>query len=289
MIKSLANTFFSTTKSKIFSNSLYSLPIATFCPSPQKKDHPPTTGPLEKQKDQRGEPRFLEMVLEYIDLAAPHTSIPTDWIEVYKNCDSTLKLNLPLVRDNGDVEFIAAYRAQHKRHRLPTKGGTRYSPDLDLQEVEALAALMTLKCAVVDLPFGGAKGGIRINPAEYSPREIESLTRRYTIELAKKNFIGASVDVPGPDMGTGEQEMTWMKDTYYYFNGHEDINAGACCTGKMKSNGGINGRTEATGLGVYYALKQFCKEHAIMKKIGMPIGVEGKKFIVQVIINNLFS
>ena len=281
MIKNLSKILYSSSKSK----GLYSsLPKFYFSADSSKGGHEykPTTGPLVEKKDEKGEPRFLEMVLGYIDLAAPYTKIPKDWIEVYKGCDNTLKMNLPLVRDNGKVEFIAAYRAQHKRHRLPTKGGTRYAPDVDLQEVEALASLMTLKCAVVDLPYGGAKGGIRINPRDYSAREIESLTRRYTVELAKKNFIGAAIDVPGPDMGTGEREMTWMKDTYTYFMGHQDINSSACCTGKSMPNGGIRGRTESTGLGVFYALKEFVKESAIMKKVGLAPGLQDKTIIVQV-------
>lgn len=125
-----------------------------------------------------------------------------------------MKFTIPLVRDDGEIESVTAYRAQHKMHRLPVKGGTRYSNAINISEVEALACLMTLKCAVVNLPFGGAKGGIKFNPKDYSAREIESLTRRYTLELAKKGFIGAQIDVPGPDLGTGEREMSWMKDTY---------------------------------------------------------------------------
>lgn len=280
MIKSLSKALLSKPISQGFSKPLTQMVSASFSTAPTPADAK-TFGPLTDKKDDKGEPRFLEMVLEYVDVAAPHTGIEKKWIEVYKGCDTTLKMNIPLIRDNGTVEFISAYRAQHKRHRLPTKGGTRYASDVELQEVEALASLMTFKCAVVDLPYGGAKGGIRINPRDYSAREIESLTRRYTIELAKKSSIGAAVDVPGPDMGTGEREMTWMKDTYQYFRGHEDINAGAVCTGKTLSNGGIRGRTEATGLGVYYCMREFAKEPTIMSKVGLSAGLQGKTFIVQ--------
>lgn len=122
------------------------------------------------------------------------------------------------MRDNGKIESITAYRAQHKLHRLPTKGGTRFSEHITIEEVEALSCLMTFKCSTANLPYGGAKGGICFNPKKYSAREIESLTRRYTLELAKKRFIGASIDVPGPDLGTGEREMSWMKDTYQTYN-----------------------------------------------------------------------
>jgi len=119
---------------------------------------------------------------------------------------------------------------------------------------------MTVKNAILDLPYGGGKGGIRINPKKYSKREIESLMRRYTLELAKKNFIGAAIDVPGPDLGTGEREMTWMKDTYNIYYGHKDINAVGCVTGKSVNVGGIDGRTESTGLGVFYALREILND-----------------------------
>jgi glutamate dehydrogenase (NAD(P)+) len=138
--------------------------------------------------------------------------------------------------------MIPAFRCQHKTHKLPTKGGTRYAENVDIEEVEALACLMTLKCSVVNLPYGGAKGGICFNPRNYSAGEIERLTRQYAIKLAKKNSIGAAVDVPGPDVGTSEREMSWMKSTYQAYYGHEDINADAVTTGKFKHLGGISGR-----------------------------------------------
>jgi glutamate dehydrogenase (NAD(P)+) len=227
------------------------------------------------------EPRFLEMVKSYFDEAGKFTNISPDMLELYKNCNTVLKVQFPLVRDNGKIEFIAAYRAQHKHYKLPTKGGTRYAPTVDVQEVEALSCLMTLKCAVVDLPYGGAKGGIRIDPRHYSVRELESITRRYTLELAKKGFIGAGIDVPGPDLGTGTREMSWMKDTYKTFFGQNDINCEACCTGKALSQGGITGRTESTGLGVYYAVRELCADPALMSKAGLEPGLTGKTFIVQ--------
>jgi len=228
------------------------------------------------------EPRFLEMVHQYFDVAGSFTTIPKDKLEIYKQCSVVLKVRLPLVRDNGKMEFIPAYRAQHKHHRLPVKGGTRYSEHIDLQEVEALSCLMTLKCAVVELPYGGGKGGIKVDPSKYSAREIEDLTRRYTLELAKKNFIGAAIDVPGPDMGTGAREMSWMKDTYTVFYGHNDINATACVTGKPLSQGGIKGRVESTGLGVYFAVREFLKDKELMDKYKIDHnGYKGKTIIVQ--------
>ena len=229
------------------------------------------------------EPRFLEMVHQYFDIAGSFTTVPKDKLEIYKQCNAVLKVRLPLIRDSGKMEFIPAYRAQHKHHRVPVKGGTRYSEHIDLQEVEALSCLMTLKCAVVELPYGGGKGGIKIDPTKYSPRELEDLTRRYTLELARKNFIGAAIDVPGPDMGTGAREMSWMKDTYSVFYGHNDINATACVTGKPLSQGGIKGRVESTGLGVYFAIREFLKNEDLLKKYGIKgNGFEGKTFIVQV-------
>jgi len=162
------------------------------------------------------------------------------------------------------------------------KGGTRYSDAIDLQEVEALASLMTFKLAIADVPFGGAKGGVKINPRELSQAELERVTRKYTMELIKKGFIGASVDCLGPDMGTNEQVMTWIKDTYMNVKGEQDINAEGCCTGKFIQQGGINGRNESTGLGVYYAIRELLDTKTFVEKAGYEkAGIEGKTFIVQ--------
>jgi glutamate dehydrogenase (NAD(P)+) len=227
------------------------------------------------------EPRFLEMLHNYFDAAGELTKINKDKLELYKQCDIVIKLRVPIIRDNGKIEFIPCYRAQHKRHRLPTKGGTRFSDKVNLQEVEGLAALNTIKCAILELPFGGAKGGIAIDPKKYSAKEIEDVTRRYTLELAKKNFIGAAVDVPGPDFGSSAREMAWMKDTYMNFQGHHDINALACVTGKPLSQGGIAGRSDATSLGVYYATKEFLENPIFCETYKINPGYKGKKLIVQ--------
>ena len=229
------------------------------------------------------EPSFLEMVKSYFDLAGRYTNVPKDKLEVYKNCDTVFKVRLPLVRDDGSIEYIPAYRAQHKHHRLPTKGGTRLSPKVSFEEVEALASLMTLKCGVVDLPYGGAKGGIQIDPKKYSSREIETLMRRYTIELAKKGFIGASIDVPGPDVGTTTREMNWMKSAYQSFMGNKDINSDGCVTGKSLNQGGIEGRNESTGFGVFLCLRDLINNKWLMDKYKLTTGLEGKKFICQVL------
>ena len=172
-------------------------------------------------------------------------------------------------------------RAQHSTYKLPVKGGTRYSDHIDLQEVEALASLMTFKLAIADVPFGGAKGGVKIDPRKYSAAEVERVTRKYTMELIKKGFIGAQVDCLGPDMGTNEQTMTWIKDTYMNVKGEQDINAEGCCTGKFISQGGIAGRAESTGLGVYYAVRELLNTESFVERIGLETGIAGKTFVVQ--------
>jgi glutamate dehydrogenase (NAD(P)+) len=192
-----------------------------------------------------------------------------------------IRFNIPLRRDDGRLETVTCYRAQHSTHKLPCKGGTRYSDHVDLQEVEALASLMTFKLAIADVPFGGGKGGIKINPRELSQAELERVTRKYTMELIKKGFIGAAVDCLGPDMGTNEQVMTWIKDTYMNVKGEQDINAEGCCTGKFIAQGGINGRNESTGLGVYYAIRELCSYKNFADKCGLPKGVKDRSFIVQ--------
>ena len=176
---------------------------------------------------------------------------------------------------------MSVCRAQHSTYKLPVKGGTRYSSHIDLQEVEALASLMTFKLAIADVPFGGAKGGVKIDPRKYSQAEVERVTRKYTMELIKKGFIGAQVDCLGPDMGTNEQTMTWIKDTYMNVKGEQDINAEGCCTGKFISQGGIAGRAESTGLGVYYAVRELLNTQSFVDRVNLDLGISGKTFIVQ--------
>lgn len=198
----------------------------------------------------------MEQVQLFVDNAASETTVQPDMLQYIMACDHVLRFQIPVRRDNGKIEVFTCYRAQHKHHFMPVKGGTRYSKDMTLQETVALASLMTFKLTVAGIPFGGAKGGIRFDPTKYSQNELERITRKYTMELAKKGFIGPQSDVLGPDMGTNEQTMTWIKDTYSYLYGEKNINADGCVTGKFKSQGGISGRTEATGLGAFFVMKE---------------------------------
>lgn len=223
--------------------------------------------------------KFFQNVQSYVEQAAKHTSLSEGLLQQIKECNAVYKINFP-VKIKNEIKVIEAYRVQHSHHRLPTKGGIRYSDMVNQDEVMALAALMTYKCAVVNVPFGGAKGGIKINPKEYTEDELERITRRYIFELNKKGFIGPALDVPAPDFGTGEREMSWIMDTYTQFN-QQDLNAAACVTGKPIEQGGIWGRTEATGRGLFYGLKHACSFADDMKKLGLTVGLEGKTVIIQ--------
>lgn len=223
--------------------------------------------------------RFLESVNRYFDAAAPHTGLDDGLLRQIKICNSVYQIYFP-VKIDGEVKVIEAYRAQHSHHRSPTKGGIRYSNHVNQEEVVALATLMSYKCAIVDVPFGGAKGGVRINPWEYSESDLEKITRRYTTELIRRKFIGPAIDVPAPDYGTGGREMAWIYDTYRSFN-PDDINAAGCVTGKPVSQNGVRGRTEATGRGVFYGIREMCNQQDLMDRLGLKLGIEGKTMVVQ--------
>jgi glutamate dehydrogenase (NAD(P)+) len=223
---------------------------------------------------------FLRQVHRSFDRAASFTDHDPALLEQIRTCNSVYYFTFPLIRDDGTLETIEAWRAEHSHHKLPTKGGIRYSTHVNEDEVIALASLMTFKCAIVDVPFGGAKGGIKIDPRAHSVGELERITRRYTFELKKKNFIGPGVDVPAPDYGTGAREMSWIVDTYNSLTAGE-LNSLACVTGKPVAQGGIRGRTEATGRGVFYGVRGACEVAEDMKALGLEPGLAGKRFIVQ--------
>ena len=226
------------------------------------------------------EGRFFAQVNMMFDKAAVHTDHPPGLLNQIKMCNGVYHIQFPLQRDDGTIEVIQAFRAEHSQHKQPTKGGIRYAEAVDEDEVMALAALMSYKCAVVDVPFGGAKGGIKINRRNYSERELERVTRRYTFELARKNFIGPGVDVPAPDYGTGPREMAWILDTYNSIT-ENPLDALACVTGKPVGQGGVRGRTEATGRGVFYGIREACNDIEDMKALGLAPGLEGKTVVMQ--------
>ena len=223
---------------------------------------------------------FFESVEKSFDKAAKFTTWEQGILDQIKACNSIYSMRFPVKMDDGHIEVIEAYRVQHSQHKSPCKGGIRFSMAVNQDEVMALAALMTYKCAIVNVPFGGAKGGIKISPRSLSPYELEKITRRYTSELVKKNFIGPGIDVPAPDYGTGEREMAWIVDTYQSLKPGE-IDAAGCVTGKPISLGGVRGRKEATGLGVFFGIREVCLMEDQMKKLGLTVGVQDKKVIVQ--------
>ena len=194
-------------------------------------------------------------------------------------CNSVIQVKFP-VEIRGDIKVFTGWRAVHSSHRLPAKGGIRYAPIVDQDEVEALAALMTYKCAIVDVPFGGSKGGLLIDPREFDRDELQSITRRFARELARKGFLSPATNVPAPDMGTGQREMAWIADTYKHLF-PEDINYAGCVTGKPVEHGGIRGRTEATGRGVVFALREFFRHPEDAKAAGLTGDLGGKRIIVQ--------
>ncbi|MEO8449026.1 MAG: Glu/Leu/Phe/Val dehydrogenase [Gemmatimonadota bacterium] len=223
---------------------------------------------------------FLIQVNEAFDRAATFTSHDPALLANIKACKNLFYTSFPLKRDDGTMEVVHAWRAEHSHHKLPCKGGIRYAESVDAEEVEALAALMTYKCALVDVPFGGAKGGIRLNPKAYSPEELERITRRYVFELVRKNFMGPGLDVPAPDVGTGPREMAWIADTYAQLRPGE-VDALGCVTGKPVSAGGIRGRTDATGRGVFFGVRELCNVVEDMRALGLPPGIAGKRVVVQ--------
>ncbi len=222
---------------------------------------------------------FLSTVDHYFENAASFLDHPRGLLDQIKICNSVYHFKFP-VRVGNEYDVIYAWRVEHSHHKLPVKGGIRFSEHADEDEVKALASLMTYKCAIVDVPFGGAKGAVRINPKKYSLEQLERITRRYTAELIKKQFIGPGIDVPAPDYGTGPREMAWIADTYAAYHAGQ-IDALGCVTGKPVTQGGIRGRKEATGRGVYFGTREACSIKEDMARLGLQPGLAGKKVIVQ--------
>jgi glutamate dehydrogenase (NAD(P)+) len=223
---------------------------------------------------------FFAQVDRHFAKAAALTGLAPDLLERIRVSECVYHITFPLQRDDGTVEMIEGWRAHHSAHKLPVKGGIRYAPVVNEDEVAALAALMTYKCAVVDVPFGGAKGGVRIDTSRYSEAEIERITRRFTFELVTRHCIGPGIDVPAPDYGTGPREMAWLQDTYMKM-GDGQIDAAGCVTGKPIPLGGIRGRTEATGRGLFFGVREACSFPEDMAALGLEPGLAGKTVVVQ--------
>lgn len=222
---------------------------------------------------------FYQSVNLMADRAVQVLELDEGTAQAIKSCSSVLKVQFPVkIRDK--IEVFTGWRAVHSTHRLPVKGGIRYAPYANQDEVEALASLMTYKCALVNVPFGGSKGGLLIDPKQYSRDELQMITRRFTLELVRKGFLSPSTNVPAPDMGTGQREMAWMADTYKNLH-PEDINYLACVTGKPIHHGGIQGRTEATGRGVQYSLQEFFRHSEDVQNAGLSGDLEGKRIVIQ--------
>ncbi|MCG6556776.1 Glu/Leu/Phe/Val dehydrogenase [Ruegeria sp. 1NDH52C] len=227
----------------------------------------------------KNEPSFRESVDMMFNRAVALMDLPPGLEEKIRVCNATYTVRFG-VRLRGQIQTFVGYRSVHSEHMEPVKGGIRYAMAVNQDEVEALAALMTYKCALVEAPFGGSKGGLRIDPRQYEEHELEQITRRFAYELAKRDLINPSQNVPAPDMGTGEREMAWIADQYARMN-TTDINARACVTGKPLNAGGIHGRVEATGRGVQYALQEFFRDSIGVGKSGLSGKLDGKRVIVQ--------
>jgi glutamate dehydrogenase (NAD(P)+) len=225
---------------------------------------------------------FLESVDLMVDRALQFLDMdfPPGLADHVKVCHSVIQVQFPVRLSDGSYHVFRGWRAVHSDHRLPVKGGIRYAPHVSQDEVEALAALMTYKCALVDVPYGGSKGGLLLNPRDNSVNDLEIITRRFARELIEKGFISPGGNVPGPDMGTGAREMAWIADTYKNLYPH-DVNYFACVTGKPPTNGGIRGRVEATGRGLQFALREFFRHPEDVALANLNGKLAGKRLIFQ--------
>ena len=223
---------------------------------------------------------FRESVNLSCDMAMGTLDIPEGMAKYIRNVNNVYQVRFP-VKIKGEVETFIGWRAVHSDHRLPAKGGIRFATTVNQDEVEALAALMSYKCALVDVPFGGSKGGLLIDPQKYERDEMEKITRRFAYELIQKDYISSSTNVPAPDMGTGQREMAWIASTYASHR-PGDINHLACVTGKPVTMGGIQGRVEATGRGVVFGLREFFRHPEDVKNANLEgNSLEDKTVIIQ--------
>ncbi len=227
----------------------------------------------------KGDSKFLDSVNQMYDRAVALLDLPPGLPEQIRSCNSIYEVRFPVKIGDG-YKVFRGWRACHSEHKLPVKGGIRFALEVNQEEVEALAALMSYKCAVVDVPFGGSKGGLCIDPKEYTRDELQRITSRFARELANRDYVSPSLNVPAPDMGTGAREMAWIADTYRTLH-PDDIDAAACVTGKPVPMGGIQGRVEATGRGVQYGLQEFFRHEEDVADAGLSGSLEGKRIVVQ--------
>ena len=224
-------------------------------------------------------PSFLENVNMMVNDTLNHIDIDPNIAKILKTCRSVLQVKFP-IKIKGEIKIFHGWRAVHSNHRLPVKGGLRFANNVNQEEVEALASLMTFKCAVVDVPFGGAKGGLLIDPQKYDEESLEKITKKFARELIRRGYLSPARDVPAPDVGTSQREMGWILDAYKSLR-PDDINHMACVTGKSVDHGGIKGRLEATGRGVCEALKEFFRHSKDVQQAGVSKELSDQKIIIQ--------
>ena len=229
--------------------------------------------------EQKKETTFKESVDLMYDRAVKTLNLPIGLAEQIRTCNAVYQVRFG-VKLKGEYKIFVGWRAVHSEHILPVKGGIRFAEIANQEEVEALAALMTYKCAIVNVPFGGSKGALKINPNDYDEEDLEKITRRFAHELIKKDLVNPNLNVPAPDMGTGEREMAWISDTFQNLYPNQ-INGMGCVTGKPVHNGGIRGRTEATGRGVQFGIREFFRHPEDLKLAQIDGGLDSKKIIVQ--------
>ena len=222
---------------------------------------------------------FLLDTNKYVNKAIKYSELSDDLANKIITCNSTYTVRFG-VRLRGQIYTFEGWRSVHSEHMEPTKGGIRFDMDTHAEEVEALAALMSYKCSIINVPYGGSKGGLRINPSMWETRELEKITRRFAQELIKRDLISPSMNVPAPDIGTSSREMAWIADEYRKIY-PADINGSACVTGKPPSKNGLVGREEATGRGVQYIIREFFRNPDLLKLVKLDNDLSTKSFILQ--------